>query len=80
MQNELVIELNEDVLDVSVEQEEKIDIEIQNSDMIPTGTTSDYSKLVNKPQVEGVELINNRTFKDLGLSSLTNSELENLLI
>lgn len=80
MQNELVIELNEDVLDVSVEQEEKIDIEIQNSDMIPTGTTSDYSKLVNKPQIEGVELINNRTFKDLGLSSLTNSELENLLI
>lgn len=40
---------------------------------------NDYEKLVNKPQIEGVTLIGNKTFPDLGLEKLSNTELENLL-
>lgn len=40
---------------------------------------NDYNNLKNKPQIEGVELKNNKTFEDLGAVSLTNIEIENLI-
>lgn len=39
----------------------------------------DYNLLRNKPTIEGVELIGNRTFPDLHLAHLTNLEIEQLL-
>lgn len=45
---------------------------------IPT-LNSNYETLSNKPSVEGVTLIGNKTFPQLGLESITNVELENLL-
>ncbi len=39
----------------------------------------DYNKLANKPQIEGVELIDNKTFEQLGATSLSNMEIENLI-
>lgn len=44
-----------------------------------SGGTNDYEKLKNKPQINGVELIKNKSFDDLGMSSITNQELEYLL-
>lgn len=41
--------------------------------------TYDYSELINKPSIENVELDGNKTFSDLGLDSIDNSELMNLL-
>lgn len=41
--------------------------------------TVDYERLVNKPQIENVELIGNKTFEELGLNYLTNIEIEELL-
>ena len=43
------------------------------------GGTTDYELLRNKPQIEGVTLIGNKTFEELTLVSLTNEELEALL-
>lgn len=81
MENELVIELEEDVLDISINTEnESVEVEIEGSDKVPTGSTANYNKLVNKPQIQGIELAGNKTFEELGLSSLSNSELEKLLI
>lgn len=39
----------------------------------------DYNKAINKPSIENVELMGNKTFIDLGAVSLTNIEIENLL-
>ena len=36
----------------------------------------DYELLGNLPQIEGVELIGNKTFEDLGLTALTSAEVE----
>lgn len=39
----------------------------------------DYNDLENKPSIEGVPLVGDSSFPVLGLSSLTNTEIENLL-
>lgn len=43
------------------------------------GGVRDYEELDNKPSIESVPLIGNNTFTSLGLQSLTNSEIEELL-
>lgn len=44
----------------------------------PAGTTN-YNDLTNKPKIEGVTLVGNKTFAELNLPSLTNLEIESLL-
>ena len=41
--------------------------------------TSDYEQLINKPKIEGEELLGNKTFEELNLNALTNLELEELI-
>ena len=41
--------------------------------------TSDYEKLKNKPQIETVELIGNKTFADLGLNPIDADDLLEIL-
>lgn len=43
------------------------------------GLSNDYNDLYNKPQIESHTLIGNQTFEELGMLSLTNTELESLL-
>ena len=38
-----------------------------------------YELLDNKPQIENVTLIGNKTFSELGISSLANTEIEIIL-
>lgn len=40
---------------------------------------TDYNSLRNKPQIEGVTLQGNKSFEDLTLSALTNSEIDELI-
>lgn len=40
---------------------------------------NDYENLANLPQIEGITLTGNKTFEDLKLHVLTNSEIEALL-
>lgn len=42
-------------------------------------SVNDYNDLRNKPRIEGVELIGDKSFEELNLQSLTNTELENML-
>lgn len=46
---------------------------------IQVNNTSDYQLLKNKPQIESVELIGNKSFNDLGLSTISNMRLEQIL-
>ena len=39
----------------------------------------DYENLENKPSIEGIVLLDNKTFEELGLTPLSNEELEELL-
>lgn len=43
------------------------------------GGTTDYNQLSNKPQIEGVTLSGNKSFVDLTLIALTNTEINNML-
>lgn len=39
----------------------------------------DYELLNNLPQIEGVELIGNKTFEDFGLTIISSAEIESIL-
>lgn len=39
----------------------------------------DYEKLINKPKINGVELIQDKSFEELGVSPMTNSEILEIL-
>lgn len=41
--------------------------------------STNYEYLSHKPQIEGIELVGNKTFADLNMNFLTNEELESLL-
>lgn len=41
--------------------------------------SSDYNSLVNQPKINEVKLIGNRTLEELGLNTISNIELEELL-
>lgn len=44
-----------------------------------TAGTFDYERLRNKPQIESVELIGNKSFEELGLVPITSDELIDIL-
>ena len=41
-----------------------------------TVSTLDYDLLDHKPQIENVELMGNKSFDDLGLTNISNMEIE----
>lgn len=43
------------------------------------GNVNSYNDLTDKPQIEGVTLIGNKTYEELNLQRITNSEIEDLL-
>lgn len=63
--------------DITVEDENEIDIEYEKFEIFNT-SDNDYANLKNKPQINGIELINNKQFEDLGIEEITNTELNNL--
>ncbi len=44
----------------------------------PAGTTN-YNLLENRPSIQSIELIGNRTFEDLGIIPISQEEIVNLL-
>lgn len=41
--------------------------------------TSDYNELSNKPQINGVTLEGNKSNEDLGIQSISNAEIDEIL-
>lgn len=76
MNEELTIELIEENIEIEA-IEEDIEIELKSNETIQT--TNDYEKLRNKPKIEGIELLGDKSLEDLGATFLTNCELEELL-
>lgn len=46
---------------------------------IQVTNTSDYNLLKNKPQIESVDLIGNKSFNDLGLTNISNMRIEQII-
>lgn len=44
----------------------------------PIGTT-DYIGLLNRPSIQSIELIGNRTFEELGITPISQEEIVNIL-
>lgn len=54
--------------------------EIKGSLTIPKGGgTTNYEELINKPSIEGHELIGDKSFKQLGMDTLSVQEIEKIL-
>lgn len=85
----------EDELNISLIQENNLNINLDNeqtfgfqmtNDIINTGTKN-YNELINKPQINSVELVDNKTLDELNIQvkgdyadeALTNKEIEDLL-
>ena len=88
--NQKIVAVNEDneiaevIIDlskpsISIGETDENGINIEGSYTKNYLSDNDYEGLKNKPSIEGVELIKDKTFKDLGAISLTNSEIEELL-
>lgn len=85
---EVVIQPSKETMEVTLKKDDMLAVDISANnklgitDMLPS-VASDYNKLFNKPQINEVELIGNKTGKQLGLQdkmdSLTNLELDELI-
>lgn len=78
MNEELTIELLEENIEIET-IEENVEIELKSNEIVRTEATSDYNQLTNKPQIEGVELLGDKSLEELGIRFITNLELEYLL-
>ena len=42
-------------------------------------SNNDYKKLMNKPQINDVELVGNKSSRDIGIFDLSNAEIDQLV-
>ena len=42
-------------------------------------SSNDYEKLMNKPQINDVELVGNKSIRDIGIFDLSNAEIDRLV-
>lgn len=57
------------------ESTQRFDVNFANVQYVNEGEATDYNKLGNKPQIEGVTLQDNKSFIDLGLTEVSNQEI-----
>ena len=79
--------MNETIdIDIEINTDSSIDTDIQTSDgeidtdiEISTSGTNDYNDLINKPSIEGVELVGDKTLEELGVEALTPQEIDAII-
>ena len=79
--------MNETIdIDIEINTDSSIDTDIQTSEgeidtdiEISTGGTNDYNDLINKPSIEGVELVGDKTLEELGVEALTPQEIDAII-
>ena len=67
---QVAVEIESNLHEYTIGMQENIEL---------SGGTNDYEKLKNKPQINGVELVQNKSFSDLGMDIISNQELEDML-
>lgn len=80
MPDELILQLNdEDDLALNLEDDSELHLNLEEA--VPS-VMKDYEKLTNKPRINGVELIGDKTSKQLKIKEtepLTNLEIEEII-
>lgn len=79
--------MNETIdIDIDINTDSSIDTDIQTSDgeidtdiELSTSGTNDYNDLVNKPSINGVELVGDKTTEELDILPLTNAEIDDFM-
>ena len=73
-------------IDIEIDNESSIDTDIQTSDdeidtdiELSTSGTNDYNDLVNKPSINGIELVGDKTTEELDIIPLTNAEIDEFM-
>ena len=73
-------------IDIELDNESSIDTDISISDTeidtdieLETNGTNDYNDLVNKPSINGVELVGDKTTEDLDILPLTSEEIDEFM-
>ncbi|MCR4554143.1 MAG: hypothetical protein K5752_04410 [Succinivibrionaceae bacterium] len=73
-------------IDVEIETEENIDLDVDIHDEqietdieLSTSGTNDYNDLINKPSINGIELIGDKTPEELDILPLTNAEIDEFM-
>lgn len=73
--NEITLDIQgKQSIDLSVAGESGISLEIGRA-----SGTSNYVALINKPSIEDVTLVGNKTFKQLGLEAMTQQEIDQMI-
>lgn len=70
------IELNKSSVIIDNNKQKNIDLKATYTEHL---IANNYKTLKNQPKIEGVTLIDNKTFEDLGAVSLSNLEIEKLI-
>lgn len=63
-------------VEVEVSSDSPIETE---TDLVINDGVKDYNDLLNKPRIESVELVGDKSFDDLNLNKISNSEIQELL-
>lgn len=66
-------------INASFKRDAPMDTSFETIIRVTDSGSSDYNSLVNQPNINEVKLIGNRSLEELGLNSITNIELEELL-
>lgn len=66
-------------INASFKRDAPMDTSFETIIKVTDSGSSDYNSLVNQPKINEVKLIGNRSLEELGLNSITNIELEELL-
>lgn len=66
-------------INASFKRDAPMDTSFETIIRVTDSGASDYNSLVNQPKINEVKLIGNRSLEELGLNSITNIELEELL-
>ena len=66
-------------INASFKRDAPMDTSFETIIRVTDSGASDYNSLVDQPKINEVKLIGNRSLEELGLNSITNIELEELL-
>ena len=66
-------------INASFKRDAPMDTSFETIIRVTDSGASDYNSLVNQPKINEVKLLGNRSLEELGLNSITNIELEELL-
>ena len=66
-------------INASFKRDAPMDTSFETIIRVTDSGSSDYNSLINQPKINEVKLIGNRSLEELGLHSITNIELEELL-